>query len=329
MSKNEQKQSDVSEESKTEKTTFSFLLMIKSLLSKLIIIAVIGGGAYWLYLNPQIWQRPMPEDNSQTNNEEALIMQINQLQNQVAVLQSQMLERAEPDMSVFEEKVERLEKQNTNVIDSKADASIVLGMLTRVDKLENRLDKLAKISDDGALILSAAMLVKQAAEEGGNFIYEAEVLNQLTPKESSIQKDVSVIAEYARNGVSSKSDLIREFKKIYAQSQKIEEEPAQNWKERFNAKLNEYIKVSKAGDKEQEVENNDELSQMARLVADGQIKKVVGLIESSESDAIKQNQSLQEWLVDARNMLSFKQAIRNIAAYSLAEMKVNNLKNKD
>lgn len=329
MSKKEQKQSDMPEESKTEKTSFSFLLMIKSLLSKLIIIAVIGGGAYWLYLNPQIWQRPGAEDNSQTNNNEALIMQINQLQNQVAVLQSQMLERAEPDMSVFEEKVERLEKQNTNVIDSKADASIVLGMLTRVDKLENRLDKLAKISDDGALILSAAMLVKQAAEEGGNFIYEAEVLNQLTPKESSIQKDVSIIAEYARNGVSSKADLIREFKKIYAQSQKIEEEPAQNWKERFNAKLNEYIKVSKAGDKEQKVENNDELSQMARLVADGQIKKVVGLIESSESDAIKQNQSLQEWLVDARNMLSFKQAIRNIAAYSLAEMKVNNLKNKD
>ena len=329
MSKKEQQQTETSEESKQEKTNFSILLMIKSLISKLIIIAIIGGGAYWLYLNPQIWERKEQNSSDQSSANEALVLQINQLQNQIAVLQSQMLEREEPDMSAFEEKVERLEKQNLNVIDSKADAAIVLGMLTRVDKLENRLDKLAKISDDGALILSAAMLVKQAAEEGGNFVYEAEVLNQLTPKEASVQKDVSVIGEYARNGISSKANLIKRFEKIYADTQKTEEEPTQNWKERINAKLNEYIKISKITGEEQEISEPDDLTKASLLVADGQMNKAVKLIESSESDAIKQNQALQEWLVDARNMLSFKQAIRNIAAYSLAEMKVNNLKNKE
>ncbi|MBQ8465435.1 MAG: hypothetical protein IJ545_05440 [Alphaproteobacteria bacterium] len=330
MSKKEQKTVETAEDAKQGKTSFSILLMIKSLLSKLILIGLIGGGAYWLYLNPQVLQRfDQKNESHQENDSEALILQINQLQNQVAVLQSQILERTEPDMSGFEEKVERLEKQNLNVIDSKADAAIVLGMLTRVDKLENRLDKLAKISDDGALILSAAMLVKQAAEEGGNFVYEAEILNQLTPKESTIQKDVSLIEEYARNGVSSKANLIQQFKTIYEKTHQPSEETAQNWKERFNAKLNEYIKVSKKGEKEQVEENTDDLAKVASFVFDGQIKKAVLLIESSESDAIKQNQSLQEWLVDAQNMLSFKQAIRNIAAYSLAEMKVNNLKNKE
>lgn len=331
MSNKEQKQSEISEESKQEKTNFSILLMIKSLVSKLIVIAIIGGGAYWLYLNPQVWQNK--EESSananQASSNEALILQINQLQNQVAVLQSQMLEKEEQDISAFEEKVERLEKQSLNVIDSKADAAIVLGMLTRVDKLENRLDKLAKISDDGALILSAAMLVKQAAEEGGNFVYEAEVLNQLTPKEASIQKDVSVISEYARNGISSKANLIKRFEEIYAESQKTEEEPAQNWKQRFNAKLNEYIKISKSTGNEPEITEPDDLTKASLLIADGQINKAVKLMESSESDAIKQNQALQEWLVDAGNMISFRQAIRNIAAYGLAEMKVNNLKNKE
>ena len=65
------------------------------------------------------------------------------------------------------------------------------------------------------------------------------------------------------------------------------------------------------------------------MVAEGKIKKAIVLIESSHSDDIKQNQMLQEWLVDAHHLLSFNQAIRNIAAYSLAEMKINNLKNKE
>ncbi|MFR8206394.1 MAG: hypothetical protein ACLU99_08700 [Alphaproteobacteria bacterium] len=39
------------------------------------------------------------------------------------------------------------------MIDSKADvATTVLGLLTRVDKLEDKLDKMAKVTDEGALI---------------------------------------------------------------------------------------------------------------------------------------------------------------------------------
>lgn len=302
-------------------------MIIRSFLINLLILAIIGGGAYWLYLNPQIFQKNEKKESNAAN--EALIIQVHQLQNQVAALQSQILSIPEPDYSDFEDKVAALEKINLNVIDSKADASIVLGMLTRVDKLENRLDKLVKISDDGALILSAAMLVKQAAEEGGDFVYEAEILNQLTPETASIKKDVSVIVEYARNGVASKKSLSYDFKKIYADSQVNTEEQTKDWKERLNDKLNEYIKINKAGENAVQIEQNTDFENLAKLVSDGQIYKSVKLIESSESDVIKQNQLLQKWLVDAKNMISFNKAIKNIAAYSLAEMKVNNLKNKD
>ena len=93
MSKKEQQQTETSEESKQKKTNFSILLMIKSLVSKLIVIAIIGGGAYWLYLNPQIWERKEQNLSDQSSANETLVLQINQLQNQIAVLQSQMLEK--------------------------------------------------------------------------------------------------------------------------------------------------------------------------------------------------------------------------------------------
>lgn len=299
----------------------------KGLLHSFILVLLIAAGC-WLYQNPVIWQKYLKQEQKD-NQQEAIIAQVNQLQNQLAGLQAQVLNLPQPDMSGFEDKVAALEKQNLNVIDSKADASIVLGMLTRVDKLESRLDRLAKISDDGALILSAAMLVKQAAEEGNDFVYEAEVLNQLTQETASIKKDVSVIVEYARNGVASKEELIRRFEKILAVGQKAEEGTATTWKERLNLKVNEYIKISKTGEKEPLAKEENLLLEMQSIIEDGKLIKAVKLMESSESDDIKQNQALQEWAVDVRNMITFNQAIRNIAAYSLAEMKVNNLKNKE
>lgn len=312
-----------------QKTTFKLIMDIKTWVIRCAFLGIIGYGGYWLYQNPNVWQKYLQSNEKLSEQNEVLVIQMGQLQNQVASLQSQILNIPEPDLSKFEEKVESLEKQNLNVIDSKADAAIVLGMLTRVDKLENRLDKLAKISDDGALILSAAMLVKQAAEEGGDFIYEAEILNQLTPATAPIKKDVAVISEDARTGIACKNMLLRRFREIYAAAQQPEEEVSKDWKARLNDKLNEYIKINKTGEHVQEVEQKHPLEDLAVLVNDGQLKGAVKLIESSDNDDIKQNQLLQEWLSDTRRFLAFKQAIRNIAAYSLAEMKVNNLKNKE
>ena len=319
----EQKVSDHAETSveevKKAKSNSGFLLLI--------FLFFMGLGGYYVVQNPQILAVLQKESQSPVN--EALTAQLTQLQNQQAALQAQLLNLPKPDLSVFESKVEALEKQNLNVIDSKADASIVLGMLTRVDKLENRLDKLAKISDDGALILSAAMLVKDAAASGSEFVYEAEILNQLTPNTAPIKKDVSVISEYAHNGIVSKNVLIRQFEDIYNAATVDDSDAHKNWKERLNDKLSEYIKINKVGENKKENLQKKEFDTIAFLVSEGEIKKALALMESSENDDIRQNQALQEWSVDAHHWLSFNQAIRHIAAFSLAEMKINNLKNKE
>lgn len=316
-------------ENEAQKASINLMVKVKSLIIKLFIVALLGGAGYFVYTHPQVLDKIKFDKSDEQAANEALMLQVNQLQNQLASLQAQVLNQPAPDLSVFENKVASLEKQNLNVIDSKADAAIVLGMLTRVDKLENRVDRLAKISDDGALILSAAMLVKQAAAEGDDFIYEAEILNQLADNASAIKKDVSVISEYSRNGVVSEVELVRQFNRIYSISQREEKVDAKDWKERLNNKINEYIKINKVGEGAVKSADNSTLDEVAVLVNDGKLAKAVKLIESSDSDDIKQNQLLQAWLADAQNTVTFNRAIRNIAAYCLAEMKVNNLKNKE
>lgn len=316
-------------ENEAQKASINLMVKVKSLIIKLFIVALLGGAGYFVYTHPQVLDKIKFDKSDEQAANEALMLQVNQLQNQLASLQAQVLNQPAPDLSVFENKVASLEKQNLNVIDSKADAAIVLGMLTRVDKLENRVDRLAKISDDGALILSAAMLVKQAAAEGDDFIYEAEILNQLADNASAIKKDVSVIGEYSRNGVVSEVELVRQFNRVYSTSQREEKVDAKDWKERLNNKINEYIKINKVGEGAVKSADNSTLDEVAVLVNDGKLAKAVKLIESSDSDDIKQNQLLQAWLADAQNTVTFNRAIRNIAAYCLAEMKVNNLKNKE
>ena len=320
------KQEQLSDENKKErKESYS----IKSMIVKLFFILLLGSVACWFYMNPDVLKNIKQITNNNQHQEQTVSMQISQLQNQVASLQAQILNIPAPDFSMFENKVASLEKQNLNVIDSKADASIVLGMLTRVDKLENRLDKLSKISDDGALILSATMLVKEAAEDGDDFIYEAEVLNQLTENNATIKKDVSVIAEFSRNGVVSEKELMRKFNLIYENILQEAKPEAKNWKERFNNKLNEYVKISKIGENTPKTEQGNVLNEILALIDEGKLTKAIKLIESSDSDVISQNQDLQGWLADAQNLVNFNQSVRNIAAYCLAEMKVNNLKNKE
>ena len=171
------------------------------------------GILYGLWLNPQIITNMVKFISMQTATEESqeentvredefyrrmtvLQNQINQLQNQISSLPEGS--SATVDLSRFDSKLEAIEKQNLNVIDSKADVATVLGIITRLDKIEERLDTLAKISDDGALVLTATMMVKESSENGTNFAYEAEILQQLAKNDTAIQGDVETISRYAR-----------------------------------------------------------------------------------------------------------------------------------
>lgn len=305
------------------------------------------GILYGLWLNPQIITNMVKFISMQTATEESqeentvredefyrrmnvLQNQINQLQNQISSLPEGST--ATVDLSRFDSKLEAIEKQNLNVIDSKADVATVLGIITRLDKIEEQLDTLAKISDDGALVLTATMMVKESSENGTNFAYEAEILQQLAKNDTAIQGDVETISRYAREGVKSQNSLINEFKKNYRRLAKVQTKQdleGKNWKEVLNIKFNEVVKVKRVNDvlsPQNEAENENNFKKINEEVKNGNLQQALDGLHQLDSSFIVNDPAMQKWMAEVQARINFNQAIANISAHSLALMKVNSIK---
>lgn len=323
---------------KTPKIAFSKL---KLAAWTLVILVVIGAAAYpqavkkaYVYLEElqrrNAAQEPDPLD--------VLRQRLDALQRQLADMQykldNQELTTAkvtidDESLTEMKEKLNTIEKQNLNVIDSKADVALVLGLLTRMDKAEAQMNKLAKISDDGALILSATMMIKDAAARGEPFAYEAEVLELLAKGDEKISQPVAEIVKYAAQGIKSKKALAADFDAIYAEVlEQQKEEFAKTWKDRLNSKLNEIIKVKRVKEEKPEFEEDKILEKAKKLVDTGKIAKAVSLLDEAQHKDAAADAALSSWLSEARVRIEFDRAVSRIATHSLALMKVNYLKGK-
>lgn len=318
---------------------------VKGFLVRLVLWALLLGALYGLWRNPQIATNLAEMFAAQTATEEEVdenAAATEDLYRQIAILQNQVrelnLRQADQnyapsgetvDLSRFEEKFEAIEKQNLNVINSKADVATVLGIVNRLDKIEERLDTLAKISDDGALVLTAVMMVKECADAGTNFVYEAEILQQLAQNEKALAPDVATIVKYAREGVKPQSNLTARFRKIYRTLTKVQQQQdleRKSWKERLNMKLNEIVKVKRVNDMEySQADLNADLKKANELVKQGELVQALAVLHSLDPELLK-NADLTSWVNDAQAKIEFNQAIANISAHSLALMKVNSIK---
>ena len=185
-----------------------------------VILAVIGAAAYpqavkkaYVYLEELHRRNAVQEPDPL----ETLRQEVGSLQRQLADMRYRLENQApttanvmidDESLAEMKDRLNAIEKQNLNVIDSKADVALVLGLLTRMDKAEAQMGRLAKISDDGALILSATMMIKEAAAKGEPFAYEAEVLDLLARGDEKISQPVAEIVKYAPQGIKSKKTLI-------------------------------------------------------------------------------------------------------------------------
>ena len=320
---------------------------IKKAAVRVVVWAVFLGVIYGLWRNPQIVRNMAAYVSAQTSDkaeteentarENQFDRQLSMLQSQINYMQAQLNslpvgENEAVDLSRFEDKLEAIEKQNLNVIDSKADVATVLGIITRLDKIEERLDTLAKISDDGALVLTAVMMVKESSENGTNFVYEAEILQQLAKNDKDIQSDVETIARAAREGVKPLSYLNREFGNIYSRLAKVKTQQdmeGKSWKEVLNIKFNEVVKVKRVNDvaaPQNEAHEKDCLQRIRELVGNGDLRLALDSLHQMDNPVLTGDAALQKWMAEAQAKVNFNQAIANISAHSLALMKINTLK---
>ncbi len=303
----------------------------RHLTAKLIAVVVVAAAGYGVWKNPQVLAQIRKMWSSWHTDEYQ--QQISSLENKIKDLESRLnyvaeMQNNNQDYSEMQEKVAAIEKTNLNVIDSKADVKTVLGLIMRTDKLEEKVDTMAKVTDEGALILTATMLVKDAAERGGQFEYEAEVLQQIAQSDIKFKEPIAQIVKLAPEGIIAPADLQKEFGKIYAQMLKAQKaEFEKSWKDRLNSKLSEIVQIKRVKEDAPQFTADSGLEKIKQLTSDENFKAVLRELNRKSNAELMQNENLQKWQQQVQNYLDFNQAVTKISASSMALMKVNFIRN--
>ncbi|MBQ8869959.1 MAG: hypothetical protein IJ019_01120 [Alphaproteobacteria bacterium] len=305
----------------------------KGLVLGFVLLSVCGAGAYLWYKNPDFAN----VFKSQNKESEAIVL----LQNKIDALERKIsgLENApkdgvsRKDLAMLNNKIDMVSKFNEKILDAKADTSVVLGLVGRVDGLESVTKNLVKATSQGALILTAAMLVKDNAYKQ-NFVYEAEVLKHLAFG-TTMQKASEDIYEVALNGVVCQKKLIAEFNKLYENMQKnvvseenneanTDKQPA-NWKEKITTKLNELVVIEKHQNKEKTLQAALSVDDVYQLVNEGYITLAIEKMKQNES---YNTQDFKLWEQKVLTLQKLEQALDLIRVQTLAFMKAESLQNQ-
>ena len=307
----------------------------KPLVSMVVVVAI-GILGYKLWENPKLLEQAKEMLFESKQQEDGYQAQIDKLNQEVKSIQADLYmvrgKAENPDFSDMIKRIEAIEQVNLNTIKSKADMETVLGLVVRMDKAEGKIDDLAKVTNKSALVLMSAMLVKDAAERGGEFVYEAEVLSEIVKDNKKIDKELKLINEIALTGITTKEELQDGFADIYAEkyAKVAEEIEPKNWKDRIYYQINKIIKVQKANEensKEKFSEEDRAWSVVSDFVSKGEIKRAVAIAKKPLNEDMMKNDKFIGWLDLAEKYNGFYDAISRISANSLAVMKVEFLNN--
>ena len=105
-------------------------------------------------------------------------------------------------------KIENLTHQYMNI---KADSSALISLGERVDTIDKRTQRLNQLSNDGALILTAALMIKENAAAGLPVRFEAEILKQLAASQPDIATSIEYIYNNSARQYPSDKNLVKKF----------------------------------------------------------------------------------------------------------------------
>ncbi|MBQ8481758.1 MAG: hypothetical protein IJ532_04425 [Alphaproteobacteria bacterium] len=175
------------------------------------------------------------------------------------------------------------------------------------------------------LLASGALIVRDLAEQGNKFEYEAEVLQILAQGNPQAMKYVEVMQKYAVSGITGKSRLIKSFDKIFAdlntakvkEEQKTVAESPQNWQDKILVWAKKLF-VSRKGRKRPVFNQvNDEVY---TLVHEGNLGEALNELKTSEKYSSVSSFPLTQWQIKVADYLQFEHAVNGLIMNSLANL---------
>ena len=220
-------------------------------------------------------------------------------------------------------KMETLTAQYMNI---KADSSAVISLGERLDELEKRTRRLSRISNDGALVLTAALMIRENAAAGQPVRFEAEMLKQLAAGRPEIETAVDYVYNNSSRQYPSNKNLTESFNRISGRIV-YDLRHQGSWKDRLLRKINEYIHISSPAADSRENAEITALEEIKGYVDEGQFAIAVELLSRPENETLLAAEALNKWFAITDSKLKFNRALSEISAYSLALMKTEGLKN--
>jgi HD-GYP domain-containing protein (c-di-GMP phosphodiesterase class II) len=183
------------------------------------------------------------------------------------------------------------------------------------------------------LLASGAIIVRNMAEDGVGFAYEAEVLQILAQGNELAERNVQIVRNYANTGVIGKQKLIRNFDKIFAElntaelkAETAKSEPAAEDKIKWYNKVLNWLKQQVTAKKRiKKPEFTPKEDEVLELVNDGRIKDALDALKMSEKYAKIHSEPLAQWVYQAERYLEFDNAINAIIMNALANIRLKEM----
>ena len=114
----------------------------KSIIAFMIVLLLVGTAVVFVQKNPKILDF-FKYQNTESDKDISLQSQINELNLRIAELEkAPQAEVKTSDIAMLNDKINVVSEFNQKILDSKADTSHVLGLMGRVDLLENKVKNL-------------------------------------------------------------------------------------------------------------------------------------------------------------------------------------------
>lgn len=224
------------------------------------------------------------------------------------------------------DKVGKMETLTAQYMNIKADSSAVISLGERLDELEKRTRRLSRISNDGALVLTAALMIRENTAAGQPVRFEAEMLKQLAAGRPEIETAVDYVYNNSSRQYPSNKNLTESFNRISGRIV-YDLRHQGSWKDRLLRKINEYIHISSPAADSRENAEITALEEIKGYVDEGQFAIAVELLSRPENETLLADEALNKWFAITDSKLKFNRALSEISAYSLALMKTEGLKN--
>lgn len=224
------------------------------------------------------------------------------------------------------DKVGKMETLTAQYMNIKADSSAVISLGERLDELEKRTRRLSRISNDSALVLTAALMIRENAAAGQPVRFEAEMLKQLAAGRPEIETAVDYVYNNSSRQYPSNKNLTESFNRISGRIVYNLRHQG-SWKDRLLRKINEYIHISSPAADSRENTEITALEEIKGYVDEGQFALAVEFLSRPENEKLLADEALNKWFAITDSKLKFNRALSEISAYSLALMKTEGLKN--